>query len=337
MNFSSTTLLLTLLMAIAGGSASARGIAVENLDAGCHAHPMSASRSEGRWTYRTIRATGQKCWFLRTDRRTTPREPRSLILAFDGIGSDGIGSVFTQSRESGCLAAPNAPSPRNTRWRYRFDKTGQRCWHLASSFSRPSQAMRKRTSLLNKSSQPRDEPKKNDLKQLRSVADTNDSLLAAQSALPQNTPNAGQTGQSEGTLNEGTLNQAFPESFEARWMASTQTSQPVAPSKVTPAIPRDDIQSRAGDSVQSRAWTETFLTADPPSVKSGKMPRFLLTVVGSVAIAMGLFALINGALRSRVLASKSYAVGSPGSDQSLPDANSSIADILERLNKEDQS
>lgn len=316
MNFSSTMLLLTLLIAIAGGSASARGVAVENLDAGCHAQPMSVSRTEGRWMYRTTRATGQKCRF-RLDSGNTRRELRSLILAYDGIGSG-----FTQSRELSCLAAPNGPSPRNTHWRYRLDKTGQRCWYLASLFSKRSPAIRTRTRLSNKSNQSKKDEnqlKKNDLKQLRSVANTNDSVLASNGASPR-TPNAGRTDQSEGTLNE-----AFPPNFEARWLASTQADQSVALSKVAPAI-APDIQSPAG--------TENSLTANPISVGSKTMPRFLLAIVGSVAIAMGLFALINGAKWSQGLASKSYAVGSPV-DQSLPDVNSSIADILERLNKED--
>lgn len=319
MNFSSTTLLLSLLIAIAGGSASGRGIAVENLDASCHAHPMSVSRSEGRWMYRAMRAKGEKCWFVRADsRRSQPGEQRTLILAYDGIGSG-----FMQSQTSRCLASPNGPSPRNSHWRYRLEKTGQRCWYLASLSSKRSPAIRTRTRLSNKSNQPKkdeNQRRKNDLKQLRSVANTNDSLLASNGASPRDTPNTGRTDQSEGTLNE-----AFPPNFEARWMASTQANQPVVLSKAPAILP--DIQSPAAG--------DNSLIANPMTVDSGMMPHFLLAIVGSVAIAMGLFALVNGAIRFQM--SRSHAVGSPGFDQSLPKGNSSIADILERLNEEEHS
>ena len=321
MNFSSTILSLSLLIAIAGGSASARGIAVENLDASCHFHPMSVSRSEGRWTYRTIRTTGQKCWFVRADsRRSTPHEQRSVILAYDGLASG-----LMQSQAPSCLASPNGPSPRNTHWRYRLRNTGQRCWYLAGSFSRRSPATRTRTSRSNKSNQPKKDEnqlKKSDLKQLRSVANTNDSLLASKGTSPRNTSNVGRTDQSEDNLN-----QPFSSTFDARWLASTESSQAVALSKVAPAIPRNDVQSPARP--------ENSLTANPTSVDSEMMPHFLLAIIGSVAIAMGLFALINGAIRFQM--SKPSAVGSPGFDQSLPKANSSIADILERLSEEEPS
>jgi hypothetical protein len=333
MNFRSTTLLLSLLIAIAGGSASARGIAVENLDASCDAHPISVSRSEGRWMYRTMRATGQKCWFVGADgRRSRPHEQRILILAYNGIGSG-----LMQSQTSRCLASPNGPSPRNSHWRYRLEKAGQRCWYLASLSSKRSPAIRTRTSLSNKSNRPKKEEnqlKKNDLKQLRSVANTNDSLLASNSASPRDIPsrrdipasprdipNAGRTDQSAGSLNE-----APPPNFDARWLASPPANQSVALSKVAPAIPPD---------IQSPARTDNSLTANPTAVDSGMMPRLWLAIVGSVAMAMGLFALVNGAIRFQI--SRSHAVGSPGFDQSLPKGNSSIADILERLNEEDQS
>jgi hypothetical protein len=38
-----------------------------------------------------------------------------------------------------CLAAPNAPAPRNSHWFYRIDPTQQRkCWHLGAA-NQPSQ------------------------------------------------------------------------------------------------------------------------------------------------------------------------------------------------------
>jgi hypothetical protein len=320
MNFSSTTLLLSLLIAIVGGSASARGIAVENLDASCHADPMTVSRSEGRWTYRTMRATGQKCWFVGADsRRSRPHEQRILILAYNGTGSG-----LVQSQTSRCLASPNGPSPGNTHWRYRLEKAGQKCWYLAGLSSKRSPATRTRTRLSNKASRPKkdeNQGKKNDLKQLRTVANTNDSLLAGNGASPRDTPNAGRADKSEDSLNE-----APPPNFDARWLASPPANQSVALSKVAPAIPPD---------IQSPAPTDSSLTANPTAVDSGMMPRFSLAIIGSVAIAMGLFTLVNGAIRFQM--SRSYAVGSPGFDQSLPKDNSSIADILERLNEEDQS
>ncbi|MDE2601886.1 MAG: hypothetical protein KGL62_05890 [Bradyrhizobium sp.] len=318
MNFSSTALLLTLSIAIAGGLASAREVAAENMDAGCHAHPMRASHSDGRWMYRRIRGSRQKCWFLRADSRSTPREQRSPIVA-----KDEAGTGFMQSQAPSCLAFPNGQSPRNTRWRYRLKETGQRCWYLASSFSRRPPAIRTRTSPSNKSDQLKsdeDKSKKNDLKQLRSVANTNDSLLVSKDPAPRNTSNAGRTDQSEDNPK-----QTFPSTFDARWLASTETSQSAASSKMAPAVPRGDIQPPAS--------TENSLTTDPTPVKPETMPRFLLVVIGSVAIAMGLFALVNAAIRFQM--SRSYAVGSSGFDQSLPKENSSIADILERLNRED--
>jgi hypothetical protein len=277
--------------------------------------------------YRTMRATGQKCWFVGADdRRSRPHEQRILILAYNGIGSG-----LMQSQTSRCLASPNGPSPRNSHWRYRLEKAGQRCWYLASLSSKRSPAIRTRTSLSNKSNRPKKEEnqlKKNDLKQLRSVANTNDSLLASNSASPRDIPasprdipNAGRTDQSAGSLNE-----APPPNFDARWLASPPANQSVALSKVAPAIPPD---------IQSPARTDNSLTANPTAVDSGMMPRLWLAIVGSVAMAMGLFALVNGAIRFQI--SRSHAVGSPGFDQSLPKGNSSIADILERLNEEDQS
>lgn len=321
MNFGSTALLLSLLIAVAGGSASARGIAVENLDASCHAHPMSVSRSDGRWMYRTMPATGQKCWFIRADRRreSQPHEQQILILAYNGPGSG-----FMQSHTSHCLASPNGPSPRNSHWRYRLEKAGQRCWYLASLSSKRSPAIRIRTRPPNKSNQSeKDENrrKKNDLKQLRSVANTNDSLLTGNGASPRDTPNAGRANQSEDSSNE-----APPPNFDARWLASPPANQSVALSKVAPAIPPD---------IQSPARSDNSPTAGPTAVNSQMRPRFWLAIVGSVAIAMGLFALVNGAIRFRM--SRSHAVGSRGFDRSFPKNNSSIADILERLNEEDQS
>jgi hypothetical protein len=156
---------------------------------------------------------------------------------------------------------------------------------------------------------------------LLSVANTNDSLLAGNGASPRDTPNAGRADKSEDSLNE-----APPPNFDARWLASPPANQSVALSKVAPAIPPD---------IQSPAPTDSSLTANPTAVDSGMMPRFSLAIIGSVAIAMGLFTLVNGAIRFQM--SRSYAVGSPGFDQSLPKDNSSIADILERLNEEDQS
>ncbi len=170
-----------------------------------------------------------------------------------------------QSQTSRCLASPNGPSPRNTHWRYRLEKAGQRCWYLAGLSSKRSPATRTRTSLSNKSNRPKKEEnqrKKNDLKQLRSVANTNDSLLASNSASPRDIPasprdipNAGRTDQSEGSLNE-----APPPNFDARWLASPPANQSVALSKVAPAIPPD---------IQSPARTDNSLTANPTAVDFG--------------------------------------------------------------------
>src|SRR5215469_11897139 len=110
MSSRSIVLLLGLSIAFAGGLN--RDAAAESRATGCQARPSGMLRSEGRWMYRVLRATGEKCWFRVGIGRAQRTERVADVAAREAQIDPEESAVRT------CVAAPTGPAPRNAQWRY---------------------------------------------------------------------------------------------------------------------------------------------------------------------------------------------------------------------------
>jgi hypothetical protein len=308
------TLLLALSMVIA--CSSARSLAAEGVAADCHVRPTGKPPSGGRWVYQTDRTNGQKCWFIQVASSRAQPKPQSEVVA-----EGEVSTAITEASASKCVAAPNGLTPINGQWRYRFDKVGRKCWHLVNSISKRKPAERSQARLTNKSNLGLRDP----LKRLRSVADAQGSLAAASGGPAQGVPSS----------NRNSLVERIPDrvpttTFEDRWVAPIQMSHTNGLSRAV--LPMEQ------DATVARVDAEDPPISDATSVKSEAMARFLLATVASIGIAMSAVALASKP-EKWVLgrASKSDPEQKTGLEQSLPEKDWSIADVLERLNKEDRS
>ncbi|HEX2366457.1 MAG TPA: hypothetical protein VHJ00_15720, partial [Bradyrhizobium sp.] len=198
MSFRTATFLFSVSIALVCGMD--RAVAAASLDANCNAHPVSVSRSEGRWSYRTIRTTGQKCWFLRSDGKSVRRAMQASVVPEHGSQSRSI-----QQAVSGCAASPDAPAPRNAQWRYHFDlETGQKCWRLARVALKQAPMVPARKRL---PGQPGHIDKGRE-RPMRSAADAR-----ASNEIPRVVARAG-----HGEMSENATGQPPLSTFESRWL-----------------------------------------------------------------------------------------------------------------------
>jgi hypothetical protein len=315
MSFRPIVLLLGLSISFVSGLN--REAAAENLATGCQAKPSGLRHSEGRWMYRTIRTTGEKCWF-RVGIGRTQRAERAASVAVREAQIDLAGSTAQT-----CVAAPTDPAPRNAQWRYRFDRgTHQKCWRLSSVVTRQIAVPRTRTSLPGRSKQI----EKDNLRALRSVS-------AAQASLFEPDDRGGNTASAgHNDAPEGTPSPAQATTFESRWTAPTEFSP-----SMDATIHQEELPVLAPDNWKHPVPNITrSQTGQTSVVDAVRVAGLLIATIASVAIATGLYASINGAsigwMRGRASA---FRPQNMRGHRLLPPRDSTIADILERLNRED--
>lgn len=318
MSFRPIALLLGLSISLVAGLN--REAAAENLATSCQARPSGLPRSEGRWMYRTIRTTGEKCWFRVGAGRTQSTERVAVVAARDAQIDPAESTART------CVAAPAGPAPRNDRWRYRIDPgTHQKCWHLSRVVTTQIAVSRTRASLPGRSRQI----EKDNLRALRSVSGVQASLFE-----PDDTSgNAANAGHDD--LPEGAPSPAQITTFESRWTAPTEFSRPIDAAihqEEMPVPVPDDRDNPAPDIAKSQADRISV-------VNSVRMSGLLIATIASIAIATGLYASINGSAASIGWMRGRASAPRPREDMRaprlLPPRDSTIADILERLNSED--
>jgi hypothetical protein len=316
MSFRTATFLLSVSIALACDMD--RAVAAE---ANCGAHPASISRSEGRWIYRTIRTTGKKCWFLRSDRKSVRRVAQGPVVPDHRPQSRPL-----QQAVSDCAASRDVPAPRNAQWRYHFDQvTGQKCWRLARVALKQAPMVPARKAVLGRSRhivEGRQRP-------LRSAVDARANLLSPRHETPRLVARAG-----DGETNGNATGQPPLLTFDSRWLPAeiilfaNATTAP-SPGSV-PILDREE--EAAPDVMESQAQhSEGF--------DSESMLRLLGATLMSVGIALGLYALIGSSAapwrrtRDRLADSRSR----PGAPfvPSSPPIDSTISDIVERLSRED--
>lgn len=318
MSFRPIVLLLGLSISLVGGLN--REAAAESLATGCQASPPGLLRSEGRWMYRTIRTTGQKCWFCVGVARTQRAERVAEVAAREAQIDPAESGVGT------CVAAPTGPAPRNAQWRYRLDRVSHRkCWSLSRVVTRHVAEPRPRTSLAGRSGQI----EKDNLRALRSVSAVQARLLEPDD-IGGNAANAGHD-----NVREGAPSPAQTTTFESRWMAPTEFG-PSIDSKIhqekMPALVPNDRKNPVPDATKSQK-DQTGM-ADTVWVSG-----LLIATIASIAIATGLYASINGSASSIGWMGGHASVLRPREDmlghRLSPARDSTMADILERLNRED--
>lgn len=269
--------------------------------------------------YRIIRTTGQKCWFLRAEVGSTRRVEQSPPVAELAARSRPV-----QPTVPSCVAAPDSTAPRNTEWRYRFDDiTGQKCWRLSHVVLKKMPVARARTN------PPRgpNHIEKDGLGSLRSVAGAQASLVASNSIRPRRVAN---TGHDE--VRENVSDQPPMTTFESRWVMPTEIG---SSTHATTGQPKASvlIPDGGGKPLPNAA---KFQTGRSRAADSEMMSRLLAATAASIGIALGLYGLISGSVRwVRDRDSISRPAGSARVDPSSPPVDTTISDILERLNSED--
>ena len=318
MSFRPIALLFGLSISFVGGLN--REAAAESLATGCQVRPSGLLHSEGRWMYRTIRTTGEKCWF-RVGIGRTQRAARVAGVAVREAQADAAGATVQT-----CVAAPTGPAPRNAQWRYRFDRgTHQKCWRLSRVVTRQIAVPRTRTSLLGRSKQI----EKDNLRALRSVSAAQASLFEPDNMVGK-AENAGHD-----DVPEGVPSRAQMTAFESRWNASTEFSPSIDATihQWEMAVPTPDDREQAGPDI-TRSQTDRISVVD-----SVRISGLLIATIASIAIATGLYVSISGSAASigwmRGRASMFRPREGMRGRQLLPSRDSTMADILERLNRED--
>jgi hypothetical protein len=310
-------LLLWLSIPFVGGLT--REAVAENLAANCQALPHSLPRPEGRWMYRTNRTTDQKCWFPVGVRDNQRIKKVAVVAERSGL------TTLEETTVQTCVPAPTALAPRDTQWRYSIDRrTHQRCWHLSSVVTKPAPAARTRT-------RPPGGPKQSQqdsLYALRSVSEVHASLLVA------NSPGAGNAANNGGgDPADDAPSQAPTITFESRWTVPREFSRPIDATlhqeKTLVLIP-EDREHTVAEVAQSP--TKRLSVVD-----SLRLSGLVIAIVASITIATGLYATINGSAASIRWIRGQPSVLHPRKntrDLRLP-RDSTIADILERLNGDD--
>lgn len=319
MSFRTATFLFSVSIAVICGID--RAVAAESLEANCSVHAVSIPRSEGRWTHRTIRATGQKCRLLRSDGMSVRRVRQASVDPEHGSQGWPV-----QQAVSGCAASRGAPAQRNAQWRYHFDpETGQKCWRLARVTLKqlPMAPARK-----GPPGQARhiDEGRQSPL---RSAADAQASMLSPRDEIPRVAVRP-----SHGETNENVTGQAPLMTFDSRWLpaeiilfANAATAQ--SPGSV-PILDREEETSP--DATESAGQRLAGFDSE-------QMLRLLGAILMSVGIALGLYALIGASTaswrRARDSAADSRSRRGAPAIRPSPPLDSTISDILERLSEED--
>lgn len=316
MPFRPIALLLGLSISLVGGLS--REAAAENSATSCQARPSGLPRSEGRWMYRTIRTTGEKCWF-RVGIEGTRRLERVA-----GVAAREAQIDMAEPTARTCIAAPTGPAPRNARWRYRIDHgTHQKCWRLSRVVTREIPVPRMRASLPGRSRQI----EKDNLRALQSVSGVHASLFEPDD----------KGGNAVNDLPAGTPSPAQMATFESRWTAPTEFSRSVDATthQEEPPVFIPDDREQAGPDI-TRSETDRISGLD-----AVRMSGLLIATVASIAIATGLYASINGSAASigwmRGRASASRPREDMRDHRLLSPRDSTMADILERLNREDDA
>jgi len=319
MSFRPIVLLLGLSISFVGGLYGEA--AAENLPTNCQARPSGLPRSEGRWMYRTIRTTGEKCWF-RIGKGRTQRTERVAGVAAREAQIDPA-----ESTVRACVAAPTGPAPRDSQWRYRIDHgTHQKCWRLSRVVTRQVPVRRTHTSLPGQSRQT----EKDNLRALRSVSAVQASLFEP-GDMGGSAPNAGHDDVPEGAPSPART------TFESRWTAPADFSPSIDATihqEDLPALIPDDRKHPVPDTTRSQ--TDRMSVADTVRVSG-----LLIATIASIAIATGLYASINGSaasigwMRGRASASRPHE--DKRDHRLLSPRDNTMADILERLNREDDA
>lgn len=318
MSFRSVGLLLGLSIAFAGGLN--REAAAESPATGCQARPSGLLHSEGRWMYRILRTTGEKCWFRVGIGRAQRTERIADVAAREAQLDPEESTVQT------CVAAPTGPAPRNAQWRYRFERgTHQKCWRLSRMAPAQIAGTRTRTSSVGRSMLI----EKDNLLALRSVSGAQANLLESDD-MGGNAANVGRVDVPEGTPGPA---QATP--FASRW---------IAPAEFNPSIDATIRQwemavSAPDDSELAEPDTRRLQTDRAGVVDTVRVSGLLIATVASIAIATGLYASINGSASSIGWMRGRASAFRPREDmrdhRSLPARDHTMADILERLKRED--
>jgi hypothetical protein len=184
-----------------------------------------------------------------------------------------------------------------------------------------------RTSLPGRSTQI----EKDNLRALQSVSGVQASLFEADDK-GGNTVNFGHD-----DLPEGTSSPAQMATFESRWTAPTEFSRSIDSTTHQGEIPVfiPDDREQAGPDI-ARSETDRISVLD-----TVRMSGLLIATIASIAIATGLYASIDGSAafigRMRGRASAFRPRKDMRDHRSLPPPDSTIADILERLNREDDA
>jgi len=318
MSFRPIVLLLGLSISFVGGLN--REAAAESLATGCQARPSGLLRSEGRWMYRLLRATGEKCWF-RAGIGRAQRTERVTDVAASEAQIDP-----EESTVQACVATPTGPAPRTGQWRYRFARgTNQRCWRLSRVAPAQIAVRRARTSLRGQSMQIEED----NLLALRSVSGAQASLLEPDD-MGVNAANVARV-----DVPQGTSGPAQATTFASRWIAPTEFNP-----SIDATIRQWEMAVSAPDG-RERAEPDTRrpLTDRASMLDAVRVSGLLIATVASIAIATGLYASINGSASSigwmRGRASAFRSREDMRDHRLLPPRDHTMADILERLSRED--
>lgn len=320
MSFRPIVLLLGLSISLVSGLN--REAAAESLATSCQARPSGLPRPEGRWMYRTIRTTGEKCWFRVGIGRTQRTERVADVATREAQIDPADSNVQT------CVAAPTGPARRNAQWRYRIDRgSHQKCWRLSRVVATQMPVSRTRTSLPGRSRQI----EKDNLRALRSVSGVQASLLEPDD-MGGTATNAGR-----GDLPEGVPSPAQMTTFESRWIASTELSP-----SIDATIHQEEMQLLSVDDREHSVPNITRSQTDQTGVvDTVRVSGLLIATIASIAIATGLYASINGSAASIGWMRGRTSAFRPRDDvrnhRLLQPRDSTMADILERLNREDDA
>jgi hypothetical protein len=315
MSFRPIALFIGLSISLAGGLH--RASAAESLTAGCQPSPSGLAHSGERWMYRKIRATGEKCWYRAGARRARPAEQIAVVASDEAQYDPAESSAGT------CVAAPTGPAPRNTQWRYRIDlHTRQKCWGLTRVVARQAGASRTHASLSGRSREIEDD----NLQALRSVSNVQARLLEPDDVGGSPAP------VSHDDRPESAPAPAPTPTFDSRWTEPPEFNGTIDARihQWEMAVPVPDGREQAGPDTATQ-------TDQINAANTVRISGLLIATVASIAVATGLYAAINGSADS-IGWMRGRASRSDNSDhRSSPQGGDTIADILDRLNREEGS
>jgi hypothetical protein len=274
----------------------------------CQLQPATSPDLDENWAYRPVRTTGQRC--------RLPVRKRIRKAVDEAAAAPEY--VLENPTAPACLAAPSGVAPHNARWRYLIDhRTGQKCWRLTPGGMRT--AARAGSS------------RNDNLGRLRSVSGSHASLSVPGTLTASDVSDARQH-----DPGDRAPKQASMMLFESRWITPTEfnrgTDVADAQNK-SPTLLEDN-----GDEPTSGIVTTHVDQSE--AVGPALISRLLVAAVASIAIATGLYVAISGSASiiqwTRGLGTAQLVRNDLRKHQPPLPRDTTIAEILERLNREDE-